>query len=125
MVSVQEHVGQFVSRSLDTAHLIRWGVAVAGGLAVFRIGRTGRCPRGVTLPDVAVAFQVFATLMPAAGEWSWVTRGEQEFRELARVLGFEGADFLTGFIAPLNEHGIRLGATMRPTWTSRSQTIAA
>jgi hypothetical protein len=118
-VSVQDFMKLFAidgSDNLGLMFFVRWAVAIAGGAVVFRIGRTGRCPRRLTLPDVAVAFQVFATLLPATAEWSWVARGEQEFRELGRVLGFEGAEFLTGFVAPLSEHGIHLGASLRPTW---------
>ncbi len=104
------------SESIDIALLIRSSVAIAGALAVFRIGRTGRCPRGLTLPDVAVIFQVFATLVPSLADVSLTSLADMEMREIGRVLGFEGADFQTGFIEPLNDHGIRLGVTSRPTW---------
>ncbi len=113
-VSGREDLGLLLSRNLGIAGLIRWGFAVACALAVFRIGRTGRCPRGVTLPDVAVAFQVLAILIPA--DWGWVTSADQYMRELGRALGFDGTEFMTGFIEPLVEHGIRVGASVRPTW---------
>ncbi len=119
VVSGQEILSLFSVRTaadLDIALLVRWVVVIAGSIIVFRIGRTGHCPRSLTLPDIAVAFQVFAILVPASAELFWVAGAEREMREVARVLGFEGAEFLTGFAAPLNEHGIHLGITMRPTW---------
>lgn len=93
---------------------VRSLVAIAGALAVFRIGRTGRPPRGLTLPDVAVAFQVFAVLVPT--EWDLAAQAERDLREMGRALGISDAEFVTRFIEPLVAHGIRLGASARPTW---------